>query len=272
MRLCTKDHLRALNPAIGAFCDNTRDAVKGSLMDEKAAGFVNGAGMEAGRLRPCITAWAGEHAQFQAPSQTITYLSCHDDWTLWDKLVNTLDPKKRYERLTPEVVRANKLAAAINLCCQGRPFIHAGEEFGRTKNGVKNSYNASPLLNRLDWNRAWEAKGLVDYYRGLIALRRRLPALTDKSEQAGKRVLYCVDERENCPCVCLDNAEHPRWDQVLLCFNAGKKGFDIVLPEGQWQVLADGRSACHWTRKKVVEGAAPIGPVAALILGRLKAE
>ena len=272
VRLCTKDNLRALNPAIGAFCDNTRDAVKGSLMNEKAVGFVNGAGMDAGRLRPCITAWAGENCQFQAPSQAITYLSCHDDWTLWDKLVCTLDPKLRYEKLTPDVLRANKLAAAINLCCQGRPFLHAGEEFGRTKGGMKNSYNASPLINRLDWTRAWDAKSLVDYYRGLIALRKRLPALKDKSEQAGKRVLYCVDEAENCPCICLDNGSGSRWDQVLMFFNAGNRAFDVVLPDGEWQVLADGRSSCHWKRKKLVKGTAPITPVSALVLGRLKSE
>ena len=137
---------------------------------------------------------------------------------------------------------------------------------------MKNSYNASPLINRLDWNRAWRAKGLVDYYRGFIALRRRLPALTDKSEQAGKRVLYCVDEAENCPCICLDNGKDSHWDQVLMFFNAGKKGFDVVLPDGQWQILADARSSFRWERKKVVEGTAPIAPVSALILGRLKAE
>jgi hypothetical protein len=81
-----------------------------------------------------------------------------------------------------------------------------------------------------------------------------------------------VDERENCPCICLDNGEHSRWDQILMCFNAGKKGFDIVLPEGKWQVLVDGRSSCHWSRKKVAEGTAPIAPLSALILGRVKAE
>ena len=154
----------------------------------------------------------------------------------------------------------------------GRLFIHAGEEFGRTKGGMKNSYNASPLINRLDWARAWEAKSLVDYYRGLISLRKRLPALKDKSEQAGKRVLYCVDEAENCPCICLDNGADSRWDQVLMFFNAGNRSFDVVLPDGEWQVLADGRSSCHWSRSKLVRGTAPIAPVSALILGRTKAE
>ena len=270
VRLCNKDNLRALNPVIGAFCDNTRDAVKGSLMDEKAPGFVNGGGMNARALRSCVTGWAGEDAQFQAPSQTITYLSCHDDWTLLDKLVCTMDAKRRFDKPLPNVIRANKLAAAINLCCQGRPFLHAGEEFGRTKNGVKNSYNASPDLNRLDWNRAWYYKGLVDYYRGPIALRKRLPALLDKSEQAGKRVLYCADEAPDCPCICLDNSGgRSHWDQLLMFFHAGQKPLDVVLPEGQWQVLADGRSSCQWQRKKLVAGSARMSPVSALILGRI---
>ena len=55
-------------------------------------------------------------------------------------------------------------------------------------------------------------------------------------------------------------------------FNAGKKGFDVELPEGKWQILVDGRSSCQWSRNKVVEGTAPITPVSALILGRVKAE
>ena len=94
--LCDKDSLKTISGKSGAFCDDTRDAVKGSLMDLNAKGFVNGGGIHAYQLHHCLTGWAGGYGAFQTPYQTITYLSCHDDWTLWDKLVSTMDPKKRY--------------------------------------------------------------------------------------------------------------------------------------------------------------------------------
>ena len=69
----------------------------------------------------------------------------------------------------------NRLAAGIYLTCMGLPFWQAGEEFARTKKGQGNSYRSSPALNRLDWQRAKQFHELVDYYRGLIGLRRYSP-------------------------------------------------------------------------------------------------
>lgn len=85
--LCDKGALKQIDGKIGAFCDDTRDAVKGSVMDSHGVGFVNGGVLTADALEKCVAGWAGEHGAFQTPRQTITYLSCHDDWTLWDKLV-----------------------------------------------------------------------------------------------------------------------------------------------------------------------------------------
>ncbi len=147
-KLAQKENLRRLNNRIGAFCDATRDLVKGGLSAAEQRGFVNGGGMTAELLEPCLKGWAGEYGRFsvQAPSQTITYLSAHDDWTLWDKLVYTLDKAKDFDHSSENVIRANRLAAAINFCCQGHLFLLAGEEYGRTKCGVRNSYNSAPEL------------------------------------------------------------------------------------------------------------------------------
>lgn len=270
-RLCTKDQLRTLPPDIAAFCDNTRDAVKGSLMDINARGFVNGGGISGYSLRQCVTGWAeGEHALYHAPSQTISYLSCHDDWTLWDKLVYTLAPGGDFYALHPQVLRANRLAAAINLCCQGHVFFLAGEEFARTKGGLKNTFRSDPWVNRLDWQRAWEARELVDYYRGLIALRMRLPALTDTSPQASRRVLYDTDLAFRCPAIALQNGESGTdWDQLLLIFNCHDQGQWVPLPEGCWQVLADGDSSFRWQEHDLRQQGADLPPVSALLLGRV---
>ena len=270
--LCTKDNLKQLDPRIGAFCDATRDAVKGSLMNVNDRGFVNGGGMSAGKLYHCFAGWAaGSDGYYQAPSQTITYLSCHDDWTLWDKLVLTMDPDQKFEELQPAILRANRMAAAINFCCQGRPFLLAGEEFGRTKGGVKNSYCSSPDINRLDWSRAWNNRELVDYYRGLIALRMQLPALQDKTSGAAGRIISSVDLARNCVGLTAVNDDTgSSWDKILLLCNADDQERELPLPTGTWQVLADDISSFRWNEFALLTDHALLPSGSAWLLGRIK--
>ena len=267
--LCDKNALKKINGRIGAFCDDTRDAVKGSVMDEGSTGFVNGGGITADTIKKCVAGWAGEYGSFQTPAQTITYLSCHDDWTLWDKLVYTLDPNKDFDGCAEEIKRANRLAAAIYFSCQGRLFIHAGEEFGRTKGGIKNSYCSSPEVNRLDWERAWENEDLVNYYRGLIALRKQLPGLQDKSAQAMERIWDAFQIAPDCAGILLDNrAEGSKWETLLLCFNCSKETVELSLPQGSWQVLVNGENAFMWEGNTRQEGKTAIPPQSALLLGK----
>ena len=266
--LCDKDSLKTIDGRIGAFCDDTRDAVKGSLMDINARGFVNGGGLQADKLCNCIAGWAGSHGAYQTPNQTVTYLSCHDDWTLWDKLVSTMDEDKDFTGSKPEILRANRMAAAINFCCQGRPFFLAGEEFGRTKGGIKNSYCSSSLINQLDWTRAWENRDLVDYYRGLIALRMQLPAMQDKSALADKRILWAQEVSSNCVVVCLDNTgDHSKWRQLLLLFNGSQRARTGKLPQGTWQLLSDGVSSFRWEENRLFTQTVTVESQSVQILG-----
>lgn len=270
--MCTKDNMGLLNPRIGAFCDATRDAVKGSLMNINDRGFVNGGGINAGKLFHCVAGWAaGDRAYYQAPSQNISYLSCHDDWTLWDKLVCTLDPGKNFEALNPAVLRANRMAATINFCCQGRLFLLSGEEFGRTKNGVKNSYCSSPETNRLDWSRAWANQSLVDHYRGLIDLRMQLPALQDKSSNAAQRFVSAVDLAPDCVGISGSNVGgHSKWDKLLLLCNGGSEDRTVHLPHGTWQLLVDETSSFRWQVPSSHKDFITIPYGSALILGRIE--
>ena len=270
--VCTKDNLRRLNPQVGAFCDATRDAVKGNLMDVNSKGFVNGGGISAGKLYQCVVGWAaGEGACYHAPSQTITYLSCHDDWTLWDKLVYTMDPNHRFEELQPAVLRANRMAATINFCCQGHVFFLSGEEFGRTKGGVKNSYCSSPEINKLDWLRAWKNRELVEFYRGLIQLRMQVPAFQDKSGRAAERIVSAVDLAENCAGVSGSNTggDSP-WDKVLLICNGNDYAKELPLPHGTWQLLVDDKSSVCWKKPSAMKGSAVLPPFSAFVMGRIE--
>ena len=268
--LAHKGNMKKLNAAIGAFCDNTRDAVKGSVMDESSKGFVNGGGVDAEKLARCVRAWAGEYGDFIAPSQTITYLSSHDDWTLWDKLVCTMDAKRDFIGCDAAVIAANKLAFATLSMCQGHLFLLSGEEFGRTKKGVKNSYNSPLTINAMDWQRCAKNQELVKYYRGLIALRKQLPGLCDKSAAAGTRVLGVRQKGKDAASIMVDNGVDSKYTQLLLCFNASDAAEPLNLPKGTWAVLADGKSSFRWENPATISSKTEIPPMAALILGKCK--
>lgn len=266
--LADKGRLRELAPGVGAFCDMTRDMVRGDLSQPESRGFASGGRFDARALACCVRGWAGEGMPYAAPSQTISYLSCHDDWTLWDKLVCALDGRRDFAGTDARVLRAGRLAAAILMCCQGRIFLQAGEEFGRTKLGERNTYASGAWINRLDWRRAWENRALVDYYRGLIALRKQLPALCDKTPNAWRRILEASDVAPGVARILLDNAgDDTPCARVLLLVNAGEREARAALPPGEWAVLADGESSFLWKNPARIAGEACLAPVSALILG-----
>ena len=265
--LADKKGIPALDPAIGAFCDATRDAVKGPIMADKRTvpGFVNGGGLNKEVFANCLRGWTGD--PFQTPAQTITYLSSHDDWTLWDKLALTMDPSQRFAPLNLEMLRANRLAAAMCFTCQGRLFLLSGEEFARTKQGVRDSVRSPLEINRLDWRRAWENRPLADYYRGLIALRMLLPGLCDKSNQAPRRVGGPEEPFEDCVTVQVDNGDG-QWRRLFLAYNARKDAVLLALPQGKWELLADGQSSFLWQSPPEWTECYSLAPVSAAIFGQ----
>ncbi len=272
-----KRALPTLDENIGAFCDATRDLAKGHILHAERPGFVNGGSARLADLRAAVTGWAGAPGgrfAARAASQTINYLSSHDDWTLWDKLVLTMDPARQFDTPTPAVLRANRLAAAFCFGCQGRWFMLAGEEFGRTKQGLQNSFNASAALNQLDWARAWTGpwRDLADYYRGLIALRPQLPSLCSKGPDAPARLRSAWRPARLTAAFLLDNSGPvSRWDALLLFYSAAGQPRPAALPDGQWQVLADPDSSFRWQEAApaLLAGQATLPAAGALILGRV---
>ena len=267
--LSHKGNLKKLLPSIAAFCDNTRDAIKGSVMNAESKGFVNGGGLYADRLAGCVIGWSGEHDDFAAPSQTITYMSCHDDWTLWDKLVYTMDEKREFTGFNARILKANRLAAAILAGCQGHLFMLSGEEFARTKEGIRDSYCSPVEINRLDWQRSEKNADLAEYYRGLIALRKQLPGLCDKTNAACPRVKIIQQLEQDAAAIVLDNSgEGSLYGEVLLAYNASAKEVPMHLPEGKWSVLADGESSFRWQKPEMLATGTKLRPMSALILGK----
>ena len=152
-----KKNIAKLDEYIGIFSDDIRDSIKGHVFYEDEAGFVNGDVNFIDDIEKGLTSFG------LSPKHIISYVSCHDNHTLWDKLnITTKDAEKR--------IKQYKLAAAIYMSCQGRIFIYSGEEFLRTKNGEHNTFNMPIELNRLDWKLVEENKDMVEYYKALIKL------------------------------------------------------------------------------------------------------
>lgn len=186
----------------------------------------------------------------------ITYVSAHDNWTLWDKLGKTiLDEEER--------LWVNKMAAAIYMTCQGNLFFLSGEEFARTKDGLENTYNAPIELNRLDWQRAYAYSDLRRYYQGLIALRKQLPGLCDKSGRAGDRIYdewtkpgvvgFFVDNCEGEGCTTWKSVTG--WKRLCVIYNSTDVIVEKDLPDGTWEVLLDGESSFCWKEEICAEKA-----------------
>lgn len=264
-----RGNINLLDENIGMFCDLTRDAVKGSALKVKRPGFITGAPDYEHDITESVSAWGktgissikGERAPAKAPSQIITYISSHDNQTLWDKLAETAPESER--------MRLNRMAAAICMTCQGTLFLLSGEEFGRTKNGMEDSFNAPIALNRLDWALAWKNRSLVDYYRGLIALRRQLPGLCDKSSKAAQRiggvqkasgiVSFTVDNK--------DGADSSRWDRIKIVYNSTKRSVKTGLQEDGWEILCDASSSGRWRSPESAGRAVTAASQSVLILG-----
>lgn len=245
-----------LEDGIGIFSDDTRDVIKGSVFHVEEPGFVNGASKLESKLLHAVTGWRDGGACFipKSCAQIINYVSAHDNYTLWDKLVLSMHGEGAAFNFPDEdVMEANRLAAFIYFTCQGNLFLQAGEEFGRTKHGEDNSYCSAPAVNMLRWGQTEEFGSLVEYYRGLIRLRKRLPGLCDKSPEAVERisrkqilkdgvVSFHVDNRP-----LKDGRGAVEWEELLVLYNASGKAYGFVSGQAEesavWEILADGREA-----------------------------
>lgn len=162
----------AFMPRIGHFNDMMRDALKGSTFNDYERGFISGNEWREWELRECITGAVQitnvTVGRFPTPEYTINYVEAHDNYTTFDKLLLACEGIDEQTRL-----RMQRFASAIILTSQGIPFIHAGQEFARTKQGVENSYNAPDQINHFDWDLRDRHHKEIEYVKTLLKLRRR---------------------------------------------------------------------------------------------------
>lgn len=233
-------------PGIAAFSDEMRDALRGPFNNNEQGAFLAGLpggeesikfGIAGAVKHPQINndsvnyskaPWAGQ------PTQMISYVSCHDDMCLVDRL------KASVPGITPEeLVRLDKLAQTAVFTSQGVPFIYAGEEVMRDKKGVHNSYQSPDSINAIDWDRKTLNADAFAYYKGLIQLRRNHPAFRlGDAELVRKHLEFLPVEGTNLVAYRLkDHAGGDTWKDIIVVLNARREVASLSVPEGKYTVV-----------------------------------
>lgn len=246
--LATQNNLKQLSDRIGAFNDGIRDGLKGNNFNAAEKGFIQGSSGKQkviNGIKGATDDWA------KVPGQAVTYSSCHDNLTLYDKLVFSVndsenqDFRKRYDNL----VEMNKLSGAIVLTSQGIPFMLAGEEMARSKDGDENSYISSPKLNQIDWTSLETFGDLTAYYAGLIEIRKNFKPFTDSTTETAQSMQFFENTDKHVIAYSIDNKLTPdtQWSKVVCIFNSDEEEKEVTLECGdensRWVIIADNTSA-----------------------------
>ncbi|MCQ4021846.1 MULTISPECIES: type I pullulanase [unclassified Ruminococcus] len=243
----------ALSTRISYFNDQFRDAAKGSVFEATGKGFLQEANKSnMGSLLAGIMAnTTSGNWKAQTPEQTVTYVDCHDNHTLYDRLVASVKGELTdlYSNRYEDLIQMNKMSAALVYTSQGVPFILAGEEFARTKYGDHNSYKSSPEINKLDWNRLVDYADLVSYYKGMIKLRDAYAPFRDATGAVAKSKLKYVSPAK-LPVGVLAytiNDDTAIWKNVAVIFNSSDEAQTVTLPgenlPQNWVILVNGEQA-----------------------------
>lgn len=249
---------------IAHFNDNIRDGLKGSVFEEKENGFVNGKDNMEDRIKKGITAgiyYDTNSSTYQDPEQVLTYVEAHDNHTLWDKLELTNPDDSEEVRK-----QMHKLSSSILLTSQGIPFLHAGQEFMRTKYGDHNSYKSPDSINQMDWLRRAAFNNEVDYMKGLIDLRKKYSAFRMTSAEQIKKQVSFIDTPKNVVAYSIKGNGNKN-EYFMVTHNANKEAVDITLPsKGPWKVLVDGKEAGSKTLYVVHDNKFKVPALSSLVL------
>jgi len=272
-----KANMCKLDSHIAAFNDDLRDGIKGNVFNETDTGFVSGKhGLEETikfgivastyhkqldymRVNYSRSPWAVE------PTQTINYISSHDNLTLWDKISLSCAGSSKEDK-----IRMNMLAAAIVLTSQGIPFFQAGEEFLRSKplneannRFEHNSYRSPDSVNSLKWNRKSEYEKVFNYYKGLIHFRKLHPELRLSSSSNIQQALTFMEGLDDGVVAYVITYQN---QTTCVIFNSNREEKSVPIPEGSWNVYVKGEVAGTRILQTLPGGLITVEPISAMIL------
>lgn len=261
-------------PGIAAFSDDIRDALRGPFSDDTKGAFLAGiAGLEES-LKAGIAGMVA-HPQVDytkvnyskepyalQPTQMISYVSCHDDMCLVDRLKASIPGIQ-----TDEIIRLDLLAQTAVMLSQGVPFMLSGEEMLRDKKGVHNSFESPDEINHLDWDNMKRYPQVLEYYQRLIALRHHHPAFRLGTAEKVRQHLQFLPTQDCLVAFRLTGyAGGDSWRDIIVALNGSKEIRTIEVPDDRYTVVcADGR--IDENGLGTVEGAKiEVKPQSALIL------
>jgi pullulanase len=258
------------------FNDHFRDALKGNVFDARATGFIQ-SGFNVDEVKKGVRGAVDDFTD--SPLEAVNYVECHDNHTLWDRLL--ISTAENASVTAADRRAMDKLAAAIVFTSQGIPFIQSGQEFLRTKGGDHNSYDKPDAVNMIRWREKAEQYDVVEYYRGLIELRRAHPLFRLETAGEARGALKFLDDQLGLPvpegCVGFlieDGAGRDEWSRALVLLNPQAKAVEFAIPEGGWRIFGDarhaGNSELRQSADRLGAGRALVTPRSALILGELR--
>ena len=261
-------------PGIAAFSDEIRDALRGPFDNDQKGAFLAGLADQeeslkfgiAGAIRhPQVDmtkvnyskkAWAKE------PTQMISYVSCHDDMCLVDRLKSSIPGIQQ-----DELIRLDLLAQTAVMTSQGVPFMLSGEELLRDKKGVHNSFESPDSINQLDWSNKARYPQVFDYYRQLIQLRRHHPAFRLGSADLVCKHLEFLDAPPQVVAYRLKNyAGRDDWRNIIVVLNASRQSQTVSVPQGSYTVVCCDGQISEQGLGTVTGNVLQVDPQSALII------
>ena len=243
-----KNNTRKLN-RIAVFNDDFRDALKGHWGSPGSIGFASGQTLNEESVKFAIVGGT-QHPQINygyvqsthwawadSPQKSINYVSCHDNYTLYDKL-----KLSRPEASLHDLAKMVCLAGAVLLTSQGVPFLHAGVEMMRTKKGHGNTYKSGDEYNMIDWSRKAMFSYVTSYFKQLIELRKNHPAFRMTSTEMIQKHLHF--STQYIPGVVayeiVNNANNDPWKNIQVIFNNNPSPVVFPVEKRKWTEVANG--------------------------------
>ena len=246
-------------PNIAFFNDKIRDGVKGGVFTITDIGFVQGKKNDSAIYNGA----QGAVYNFAAnPTQSINYVSAHDNSALWDKLNASVAAST--ERST--LLAMNRMAATAVLASQGTAFFLAGEEMLRSKPTTAentydnrpcvyrtksdyyfsdNSYKSPDSVNAIDWSKLSDADtaAMVEYYKGLIGIKKNFPMfhLTKKSDITD--YFYTADSKLTDGVVRYAVKDPNSNSVAIVMINSTKNAVELSVPQAEYKVYVKGAQA-----------------------------
>ena len=254
-------------PRIGHFNDAFRDNIKGHTFNHRERGLALGnftyATIGKQLLAGSSGLTEGETDMFYHPSQSVNYIECHDNHTLWDRMLLSNGDEDEFTRQKRQM-----LATAMVIFSQGIPFLHCGQEFFRSKKGIENSYNSLDDINAIHWDEVYQHKDSIDLIKGYIRIRKSHEAFRFSNAILVKKHLRIFQHHHSVIEYTLKNVkEYGCWDEIHIFFNTQNREVNIPIMVNGFVLIADEyRSGIEPIR--VIEGELIIPPLCTMILVR----